>query len=423
MVDTHLPKDLDGLRWIFLDLNSYFAAVEQAHDPALVGRPVAVAPVHGDGGTVIAASQEAKMCGVRTGHRVGEARALCAEIQIVPARARLYVHVHKQILEAVETVLPVDKVCSIDEMRFRLLGEERIRHHATELAGQLKRSIAERVSAQLTCSIGIAPNPYLAKLATEFQKPDGLVVIGRGDLPTALDGRRLTVFPGINRRMEARLIAHGIFRSDDLVRADLAHLRRAFGSRLADDWYGLLRGFEVHERGTNRKSLGHSHVLPPEFRTPDRARDILVRLIHKACARLRSEGLVASKVAFSAVSRERAWHFEAKLPQSHDAIAVTSIAATKWHEVDLPTIQKVGVTFFELSEVVERTPSLFDSDERAEGHGDAVDAINQKFGKNAVFVASLAQAKDHASEKIAFQKTELFREGKGDNEWVQTRTP
>jgi len=415
MVDKTLP--FRPLRWIFLDLNSYFASVEQAEDPALRGRPVAVAPVHGDGGTIVAASYEAKAFGVRTGHRVGEGKALCPELVIVPARPKLYVHYHNRVLEATDTVLPVDKVCSIDEMRFRLLGDERIEANAVDLAKNLKSAIQEGISPQLTSSIGIAPNPFLAKVATEFEKPNGLVVIASDKLPEALDGRKLTFFPGINKRMEARLIAHGIFRSDDMVRADKATLKRAFGSRIGEDWFHLLRGEELREKETIRKSLGHSHVLPPEYRSDERAREILVRLIHKAAARLRSEGLYTNHAVLSVSSRENPWSVNISLPCSNDAVLITERAMQEWRKYPTAHPMKVGITFSDLTNRAETTPSLFDEVNQREDHGLAVDRVNQKFGKNSVFIASTIHSKSHATEKIAFQKTELFSEGKGDGEW------
>ena len=417
MVDKSLPQLERPLRWIFLDLNSYFASVEQAETPELRGKAMAVAPAFGDGGTIIAASYEAKKFGVYTGHKVREARELCPHIEIVPARQKLYVHYHQKILEAVDTVLPVDKVCSIDEMRFRLLGEERIPENAVAIAKDLKAAITSMVSPVMTSSIGIAPNPFLAKLATEFQKPDGLVVIRSEDLPHALDGRKLTVFPGINRRMEARLIAHRIFRSDDMVRAEKSELRQAFGSKVGEAWYHLLRGEELKEDLRPRKSLGHSNVLAPEFRNQSGAREILIRLIHKAAARLRGEGLYAKSANLYVDDAGRFWQMNFRLPSTQDAVLITQRCMEFWETETFKKPLKVGITFHDLSTQPESTPSLFDEGRTHEEHGKAVDHLNHKFGKNTVFIASTANTKDHATEKIAFQKTELFVEGKGDQQW------
>ncbi|KXK13248.1 MAG: Nucleotidyltransferase/DNA polymerase involved in DNA repair [Armatimonadetes bacterium OLB18] len=110
---------------MYLDLNAYFASVEQQERPDLRGRPVAVVPMIADTTFVIAASYEAKRFGVSTGTRVGDAKRMCPGLVLTPARGRVYVQYHDRILEAVERILPIERVCSIDEMYFKLLGEER----------------------------------------------------------------------------------------------------------------------------------------------------------------------------------------------------------------------------------------------------------------------------------------------------------
>src|ERR1700722_20700117 len=179
MVDITLPfeKRERGLRYLFLDLNAYFASVEQQERPELRNRPIAVAPVEAETTFVIAASYEAKAKGVKCGTIVREARDMSPGIQIIQARPKIYVTYHNRILETVENVLPIEQVCSIDEMRFRLLGEERKPEAALELGRKMKRAIRAHVGECMGCSVGIATNPFLAKLATELEKPDGLVCL------------------------------------------------------------------------------------------------------------------------------------------------------------------------------------------------------------------------------------------------------
>src|ERR1700749_798670 len=122
---VHNPDPCESeprLRWLFLDLNSYFASVEQELVPSLRGRPVAVVPVVADTTCCIAASYEAKTFGVKTGTQVGEAKRMCPGIELVEARHELYVDYHNRNVEAVETVVPVASVMSIDEIACRLVG-------------------------------------------------------------------------------------------------------------------------------------------------------------------------------------------------------------------------------------------------------------------------------------------------------------
>ncbi|HXH62300.1 MAG TPA: hypothetical protein VNI20_13210, partial [Fimbriimonadaceae bacterium] len=329
----HLPFeecDPRPLRVVFLDLNAYFASVEQAERPELRGKPIAVAPVTSDGGTVIAASYEAKAFGVKTGTLVGDAKRMCPEIIIVDGRHTLYTHYHERVKEAVETVLPIHSVKSIDEMSFRLIGREREPAVALDFAKRLKQAIREHVAETMTCSIGIAPNEFLAKLGTDMQKPDGLVMIRAEDLPDKLRGLTTTHFCGINKRMAARLSAHGIFTSDDMVDASREDLAKAFGSVVGERWYYLLRGFELADVPTHRRTLGHSHVLPPDRRSDQGCKEVMFRLIQKATARLRAEDLWATELYVSVRARGRSWKTWAKTPPLQDTVTVTERFEELW---------------------------------------------------------------------------------------------
>ena len=154
------------LRWLFLDLNSYFAAVEQQLQPGLRGRPVIVAPVGADTTVAIAASVEAKRFGITTGTPVWEAKQKCRELIVTPARHDRYVEFHDAVVAEVWRHIPVTKVCSIDEMACRLLDNENTRQAAIALAARIKAGISANVGERLTASVGIAPNRLLAKLAS-----------------------------------------------------------------------------------------------------------------------------------------------------------------------------------------------------------------------------------------------------------------
>ena len=418
MVDGHLPmleRDRRPLRSLFLDLNSYFASVEQQEHPELRGRPVGVGAVEAESGTIIAASYEAKAFGVRTGTKVGEARQRCPEIVLVHGNHKTYAAYHNAILKAVEDVLPVEKVRSVDEMSFRLIGEEAEPARAIELAKALKTIIRERVGECLRCSIGIAPNTFVAKLGTEMQKPDGLVLIEGHELPDRLACLQLTDFTGINRRMEIRLQAQGIFTGADLCRASQDLLHRAFGSVIGERWWYLLRGYELVEEPTQRRTLGHSHVLPPRLRTEEGTREVLLRLLHKAAARLRSEGLWAEGMAVSVRGIRQNWSFKTRMPPTQDTHTMQEHVLKAWPQRTFAAPIQVGVTFYDLKPSAEVTPSLFDSTVERADLSRAVDKLNHKFGKNSVFLAGMEHAKDTAQERIAFNKTQLFSEGKDDN--------
>ena len=175
-----------ALRSLFVDFNSYFASVEQHLRPELRGKPVAVVPVKAETTCCIAASHEARKFGIKTGTRVSDARHMCPGLQIVEARPALYVELHHKLIAAVESCIHVEEVWSIDEMPCELTGRLQKREKACELALKIKKTIAGDVGSELRCSVGIAPNSFLAKTASDMQKPDGLVVIEQQDLPQCL---------------------------------------------------------------------------------------------------------------------------------------------------------------------------------------------------------------------------------------------
>src|SRR5204862_2113852 len=141
---------------------------------------------------------------------------LCPEITFVMARHDLYTLYHKTITEAVETCLPIDSIISIDEMICRLTGSQRELPNALALAAKIKATLRTRVGDVLTCTIGLAANRFLAKVGSDMNKPNGLTILRREDLPVGLYPLKLQDLPGIGPRMALRLAEHGILTVQEL---------------------------------------------------------------------------------------------------------------------------------------------------------------------------------------------------------------
>src|SRR6201994_513746 len=186
MSHASYPFSAHLLRWLYVDFNSYFASVEQQLRPELRGKPIAVVPVETDATCAIAASYEAKAFGIKTGTPIWEAKKICPGIICVLAQHERYVDYHHRILEEVDKHIPVTAVCSIDEVACRLMDNEIAPERSMEIACSIKHGLAANVGEYVKCSIGIAPNRYLAKVATDLQKPDGLTFITGQDLPEKL---------------------------------------------------------------------------------------------------------------------------------------------------------------------------------------------------------------------------------------------
>ncbi|MFH1819287.1 MAG: DNA polymerase [Pseudomonadota bacterium] len=286
-----------SLQSLYVDLNSFFASVEQQLRPELRGRPIGVLPVMADTTCCIAASIDAKRFGIRTGTPVWQARKLCRDIVFVQARPSIYVDIHHRIIAAVESCTPVGEVLSIDEMACELMGSDREEANAIKRGKQIKQAIYDQVGDMLHSSIGIAPNRFLAKTASNMQKPDGLVVIRQNELPGRLYGLKLGALTGIGRAMEHRLNQLGIHTVEQLCTASKETLRHAWGGIEGERFHAKLRGDATAAAPTQRASIGHSHVLAPELRDPASALAVLKRLLHKAAMRLRHYGYCAGALS------------------------------------------------------------------------------------------------------------------------------
>ena len=164
-------------------------------------------------------------------------------------------------------------------MLFRsLTGRDQPRSAAVKLALEIKYRLQQQLGVCITTSIGIAPNPFLAKTASDMVKPDGLVVIELADLPNALMNLKLNHFVGIGRKMLERLHDHGIKTTPQLLAAEVGKLREIWGGVEGERFWQKLRGEDVQTRETNTSSISHSHVLAPDKRTHTRAQAVLSSL-------------------------------------------------------------------------------------------------------------------------------------------------
>jgi len=413
------------VNWLFVDLNSYFASVEQQVRPELRGRPVGVVPMMAETTVCIAASYEAKGFGVRTGTVVSDARRLCPEIVFVEGRHDLYTEFHHRIVEAVESCVPVTAVCSIDEMACRLMGRERPLLAAMELGRRVKARILDQVGPMLRSSVGLATNRYLAKIASDMEKPNGLIALPLDILPEALSRLTLRDLPGIGARTEKRLNDKGITTMPQLLALNCEQTGELWGSVWGQRLWHWLQGedFDMSEHD-HLKSISHSHVLAPDMRTAEKAWAVAHKLLHKAAMRLRAANLWVSSIGLAIgfavprgekapVSRfgvpTRGWHSEIKLSECQDNGTLIAALSRLWAnrpagaEYDEPYF--VGVQLNGLVPDHLHSLNLFDSLDGEQSRTrllKAMDELNNKYGLSTLAPATMLTAYKAAPTRIAF---------------------
>lgn len=416
-----------GLKWLFLDLNSYFASVEQNERPELIGKPVAVLPAITDATCAIAASYEAKAFGVKTGTKIYEAKKMCPNLVCIQARHDVYVDYHHRIIAATQRCLPVHKTWSVDEFDCLLLGREREPENAVQLAHKIKDSIHKYVGPAIHASIGIAPNSFLAKVATEIEKPNGLVLLRPEDLPGRLLDLKLTDLPGINVRMLERLHRAGVKSMYDLWHTSPKQCRAIWRSVQGERFWYWLHGYDVPYQTTNPSMIGHSRMLDPNLRTAEKTRQMARRLLFKACYRLRKKELYARHLVFKIRLQDgRYWKGHHDFPASQDPFVMMQHLTALWDrmlvECFSPPYQfserkmlfyKVSTLLLGLVREDQITGDLFEEklNEQSVQHDKqqrlalALDDLQRKYKRETVWLGVVPKTiAGHVGTKIAFNR-------------------
>ena len=432
-MSTVAQPDLFG--FLHIDLNSFFASVEQQLHPEYRGKPVGVCGTMADTGSLIAASYEAKALGVKTLTKVGEARRLIPDIILVDGSHTVYSEFSHNIAKAVERCCPVAHTPSIDEMVCELMGRERNPPAARQIALAIKQAIKDDVGETLNCSIGMAPNRYLAKIASDMQKPDGLIGLLPSQLPRAIAHLDLRDLPGVGARTEARLHAKGITTMPQLLSLDRTGMHALWDSVWGDRLYHWLRGADTGDDGAPvdsgiQKSLGHSHVLGPEHRSQPGAWAVAHKLLHKAAMRLRMEKFhtaslsVTIKYALTREQQARAlaeskkvrqhtsgiqqtgWGMEARFRPAQDTLSLLEALQGIWKQAPQGSEYEkpffVGVTLRNLIPDDEMQTMLFEEPGNRNQLSATMDKLNLKYGHSTLHFAGMLPARDSAPTRIAF---------------------
>lgn len=381
-------------RTLYIDMNSFFASVEQQLDPSIRGRPVAITAMENEKGCCVAASYEAKAFGVKTGTSVPDARRQCPGIIFLPSRHRLYVRFNLRVAAVLDRYAELERIRSVDEFQLALSGAATELDGAEHLVRSLKAAVAAEVGECLRFSAGIGPNHLLAKIAGKLQKPNGFRWLWPGNMPEAIAHLSLDDLPGISGATRARLERAGIYDTAALCRLDPRHARAIWRSVEGERFVRALQGAPIQLVTTQRGGYGNSKVLAPAFRAPREAYLVSRWLVEKATNRLRRDCRVASTFALHlSLLGGKGWARSMRCASSQDTGAFMRINRDLWREA-WPVIRgknlaSIGVHLGDVDFLSRRTGDLLmpvGPSERTVGEqaSVAMDHINQRFGAGTI---------------------------------------
>ena len=383
-------------RTIFhIDMNAFFAAVEQVTNPAYRGRPLIVGGDPDRRGVVSTASYEARRFGIKAGMSLWEARRLCPNGIFVQGNPARYLDISLRLLNLSQSFTPLVEPFSIDEAFLDVTGSAHLFGGSEAMAREIKRRMRQQFD--LTASIGLAPNKLLAKMASDLQKPDGLVILRREDVP-----RRLWTLPvgelyGVGEKMGRHLVDLGLTTIGALAQAPVQLLRHYFGV-VGETLHQMANGLDDSPvdpyAGLLVKSMGHELTLPADTDDREVIGRTLLQLSDQVGRRLRRDGYQGRKVTvkirqsdFVTITRDQTMDEYTDL---EEVIYETAHGLFVKNWPGWPKIRLLGVSVSGLVNARRlQQLSFWDDRDRLSRVTRAVDAIRDKYGEGAVLKARL----------------------------------
>jgi DNA polymerase IV len=382
---------------VCVDMDAFFASVEQRDNPALRDKPIAVTGA-GERTVITTSSYEARAYGVKTGMTVYEARRLCPHLIFVTGDNRKYARICAHLEEICLRFTPDIEIYSIDEVFLDITGAHHLFNGPESLAQRIKETVREEEG--ITCTVGMGPNILVAKLASDLAKPDGLRWIGEDMVASVFEALPVKKLWGIGRRTEEKLRAMGITTCGQLGRTSRAVLVRKFGvvgEHLKAMGNGRLER-PIETASGDPKSIGHSITLPRDIGNREEIMKCLLRLSERVGRRARRYGYKGRKVTLTV----RYGDFKTFTKQStlfdrtNDTGEIYRATSTILDGIRLrASVRLLGIS---LSDFGKDQMSLFEETgrERKAALAKAVDAVNDKFGEHTMtFASTITHEKDH----------------------------
>ncbi len=384
-----------------VDMDSYFASVEQQANPRLRGKPIVVTGRPTIRSIVAAASREAKEAGVKSAMPTWKAEKLCPDITLVPGDPDKYEWVTNNFFSILRSYSSRLEPFGVDEAFLDLTPSGLDLRSPERIAGEIKRRVSDRLGNWITCSIGIARNKLLAKLASDMDKPDGVTLIGDGDVDAVLRDTPLTDLCGIGTRIESRLNRMGISSIAELGEYPEKELRREFGvigaklklmGQGKDPSPVLPAGYSEEV-----KSVGHSLSLPDYKRTPRKAMPILFKLAQQVGYRLRKRDLAASTIKLYVRGAEYNITGKQITLGRHvdDGNEIYSACLRIKEKIGFPsTPTMVGVRASNLRDRNTLSQPILPKWRKREELLDVMDSVNEEYGEETLYFAAQSGSED-----------------------------
>jgi DNA polymerase-4 len=382
---------------IHLDMDAFYAAVEVRDNPTLQGKPIIVGGSK-KRGVVSAASYEARSFGIHSAQPVATAMRLCPHGVFLPVRMWRYAEVSKHIFEVFRRFTPLVEPLSLDEAFLDVTGSTRLFGSPEEIARKIKLQVLEETG--LTVSAGVAPTKFVAKIASDLQKPDGLTIVLPGKVQEFLEPLPIERLWGVGKATRKILLRLGVKTIGDLSRLPLELLEKKLGKQ-GCHLYFLANGVDHREVDTERevKSVGHEETYAEDVLTTAAAKRELLYLANKVAHRLRRHTFCGKTVTLKVK-----YHDFVQITRSVTLPEATNDGRKIFHicgelldktEVGKRPVRLLGVSLSQLElPSQERQLSLFSltpEPQKRKSLNQALDRISEKFGKEAIMPGTLLE--------------------------------
>lgn len=368
---------------VHVDMNAFFASVEQLDNPLLRGQPIGI--TNGDQGTcIITCSYEARAYGIKTGMRVKEALALCPHFKSIPSNPHRYAEISTKIMLALQNITPDIEIFSIDEAFLDVTRCEKLLG-TPETIGKKVKELIFNISG-LLCSIGVSHNKTMAKFAAKLQKPNGFTIIYPWEAKERLKNVPVTELCGIAKGTARFLASYGVTTCGDMAKLPIGILAKRFGNVGRRIWY-MCQGEDpepLHRVIPTPKSLGHGKVMPPHTKDKRTIATYLLHMAEKLAARLRANQLEAQHFFIGIKSYESGWlggKTKTAIPTNDSQIIFTlgqKLIEQHWLGTEVYQIQITALD----PQPQNVQPDLFiQIDEKQQRLNQVIDRVNQLYGE------------------------------------------